>query len=822
MFQNIQNQQEIEQEEKEYINKSTMKTLLQNVFSKQKILVYIISFMLSTIECTNGIAPFAIAIFAACYSNKIPTIIVYILTIIGTFIGLGSNQALIYILTSVIFIAMTIVIRPKFQDDYNNEKIKLGKYVFLSVFLVQASQMLFGSFMVYDLLQSILMAIASYIFYKIFANSLIVINEFGIKKAFAIEEVIGASIMLTVWASAFRDFSIFGFEIKNILTILIVLVLGWKNGILVGATTGITIGTIVGIINGTGNLVIGTYALSGLIAGVFSKFGRIGVIVGFILGNALLQYLSSGITTTIIYFREILIASLALLAIPKNIEINIEDLFGKTKLLSEGTAGNIESAKQTIYKLNNVSETIQELSNTYKEVAATTVSEEETVREQNKKLFLEQLENSLEEIQENIIYDDLSENQNILNDIFDELTQEQKLTRQSLLKIFADNNNFIVGFDGVETSIKLEEDLNKAIQVVNEAYRISKMNFICKQKIEENKKNLSEQLDGVSKVIANLAQDLEQTENESKKFLNEKEEIFELCMQKNIPLKDIKIKKEKTGRYIITTYIEKKEKLESETITQLEKIFSKIFDDDIVIQNSKNNNGIELNYLVNTFLSKDRYLMQIGIAKAKKEGSLVSGDSMLTTRLNDGKYLLAISDGMGSGAKARQESQIAIKMLERLLTNGFAQDTSIELINTTLSSNSEESFATLDIAIADLYAGNIEFIKNAACPTYVKHNKNVQVIKSIALPAGILNNINLVVYDKDIEANDIMFMCSDGILESNTEYKNKELWIKNILEELITDNVQKIADIVLRESIDNGFGQAKDDMTIICTKFIKI
>ena len=99
-----------------------------------------------------------------------------------------------------------------------------------------------------------------------------------------------------------------------------------------------------------------------------------------------------------------------------------------------------------------------------------------------------------------------------------------------------------------------------------------------------------------------------------------------------------------------------------------------------------------------------------------------------------------------------------------------------------------------------------------------KNDKGVQLIKSLSLPAGILDNIDLVVHDRDIEANDILVMCTDGIIESNSEYQNKELWVKNILEELITDNVQKIADIILKESIDNGFGKAKDDMTIIVIK----
>ncbi len=97
----------------------------------------------------------------------------------------------------------------------------------------------------------------------------------------------------------------------------------------------------------------------------------------------------------------------------------------------------------------------------------------------------------------------------------------------------------------------------------------------------------------------------------------------------------------------------------------------------------------------------------------------------------------------------------------------------------------------------------------------------MQIIKALSLPAGILDNISLVVYDKDIEDNDILVMCSDGIMESNAEYQNRELWVRDILESIETDNVQKIADIITKEAIDNGFGKTQDDMTIIVAKFSK-
>ena len=160
-------------------------------------------------------------------------------------------------------------------------------------------------------------------------------------------------------------------------------------------------------------------------------------------------------------------------------------------------------------------------------------------------------------------------------------------------------------------------------------------------------------------------------------------------------------------------------------------------------------------------------------------------------------------------------------MLKRLLNSGFERNTSVDLINANLLNVADDVFATLDIAIVDLYKGNIEFIKNGACPTYIKNNRKIQIIKSLTLPAGIVKNASTDVFDKDIENNDIIVMCSDGILDSNIEYKNKELWIKYLLEDMEVTNPQKIADIILNESVDNNFGKIKDDMSVVVCKFVK-
>ncbi len=58
-------------------------------------------------------------------------------------------------------------------------------------------------------------------------------------------------------------------------------------------------------------------------------------------------------------------------------------------------------------------------------------------------------------------------------------------------------------------------------------------------------------------------------------------------------------------------------------------------------------------------------------------------------------------------------------------------------------------------------------------------------------------------------------------LDSNVEYKNKELWLRYVLEDIETTNTKKIADLVLNEAIDNCYGVAEDDMLVLVCRFLR-
>lgn len=823
MFQNISKESEQEFNEEIKVNKKEeVKEIFKKLFTKQNIILYIITFMVSMVNISSdnvmfSITPFGIAIIAAALSSNMPVGIMYAISLISTFIKFGPNSLLTYILTTLVFFVTILIKRPKIQDEVNEQK-RLGMHLFISTLIVQVVPMFFRSFILYELLTGVMLSISTYIFYKIFSNSITVIREVGIKKVFSIEEVIGTSLLLTIAFMALGDTAVFGYSVKNILSILLVLILGWKNGILVGATSGITIGVVLGIIGNSEPIMIASYAISGMIAGIFNKFGKIGVILGFIIGNVLLTYVANGNTVPVILIQEILIASLGLLAIPKGVQINIEDLVSKTKMLPETTGKTLEENKETVYKLTSMSQTISDMAKSYQEAAATIVSEEELKEQElsNEKIFIDELRINLEGLEENILYDDIYNDKDILKDIFEYLLKEEIMVERELVKIFANHNNYIVGFE--EKNKKVEEEVSKITKVINYSYRISKMNFIWKKKMDESKKNVSNQLEGVSEAISNLANEISKNPDE---FEDKKQEILTLLEQKEIKIKDISIKKQKSGRFIVDIYADTCDNLDGTScdIKKIGKILNKVFNDKFIIQDQQCGLRENKQKCKFTYIMQDKLNIQIGVAKTTKADSPVSGDSNLQTKLDDGKYLLALSDGMGSGPEARKSSKIAIKMLERLLEAGFDKDISIKLINYTLIANLEDDmYATLDIAILDLFKGNLEFIKNGACPTFVKRNKEIQILKSLSLPTGIVENADLTVYDYDLQPGDILVMCTDGIIESNTEYVNKELWVKYLLEDIQTNDAQQIADLILSEAIDNNYGKQKDDMTVIVAK----
>ena len=140
MFQNIINNEE---QSEQNINR---KIQFKNLFKINDIVLYAIAFLVSMVGIDNELAPFGLAIFAAACSNRIPIGILYIFILVGTFIGFGVSGVLSFLITSLILIAMMLIFRPRIKENDRNEVQKLGIYLAIATFAVQASKMFFSIF----------------------------------------------------------------------------------------------------------------------------------------------------------------------------------------------------------------------------------------------------------------------------------------------------------------------------------------------------------------------------------------------------------------------------------------------------------------------------------------------------------------------------------------------------------------------------------------------------------------------------------------------------------------------------------------------------
>lgn len=214
------------------------------------------------------------------------------------------------------------------------------------------------------------------------------------------------------------------------------------------------------------------------------------------------------------------------------------------------------------------------------------------------------------------------------------------------------------------------------------------------------------------------------------------------------------------------------------------------------------------------FVEEGRYRMLCGVARISKAGEAVSGDSYTVKEGLPRQVIMSLSDGMGSGPEAEEDSRRVIELTEQLLETGFSGRAALKLVNTVLLlAGTEQRPATLDVCCIDLHTGALEAMKLGAVATFVMHGDSVDVLEAGQVPMGVLNPVEPLLISKKLWEDDRVVMVSDGILEA-LPGENKEVTFREFLEGLPKRNPQEMADEILEfaKSFAGGVG---DDMTAL-------
>lgn len=208
-----------------------------------------------------------------------------------------------------------------------------------------------------------------------------------------------------------------------------------------------------------------------------------------------------------------------------------------------------------------------------------------------------------------------------------------------------------------------------------------------------------------------------------------------------------------------------------------------------------------------------KYDIAFGCAAATKTANTISGDSHSVIDIGNGKYVVSICDGMGSGKTASNISKLTINLIENFYKAGFENDIILSSVNKLLSLTEQENYSTIDLCMIDGKRGVYDFIKLGATSSYIKHaNGEIEEISSSGLPIGVLEDIMPHTTKRYISPMDIIVLVSDGV----SDVFDKSFI--NVLYEIDTINPQVLANQIINRAIEMSGGVSKDDMTVLCVR----
>ena len=205
-----------------------------------------------------------------------------------------------------------------------------------------------------------------------------------------------------------------------------------------------------------------------------------------------------------------------------------------------------------------------------------------------------------------------------------------------------------------------------------------------------------------------------------------------------------------------------------------------------------------------------------GISSSPKTGSTYSGDTHSLIKISEGKFLIGLSDGMGSGENARNVSTATLNLIESFYRAGLNHDLILDSVNSILTLSSSENFSAVDLAVCDLYSRKCDFIKIGAPYGFVVNETGVRFIEGASLPIGILDELRPSFLELPISSGDVLVLMSDGI----TDAFGSSVEITEFLSRAKLKNPQNLADSIVETAINLSGGKKCDDLSCVCVRLI--
>lgn len=392
------------------------------------------------------------------------------------------------------------------------------------------------------------------------------------------------------------------------------------------------------------------------------------------------------------------------------------------------------------------------------------------------------------------------------------LGRERKATYGLIWNVFQAVENW-----GTELNVEVKRNIQrnctqapKFLRKAIEVYKEEKQNLLWNQKIAQNREDCVIQLDSFAQMIQHATRELD-----ASIFADEhlEKKIKSRFSRMGLKILTTVFLVTEEGRYEIHVTT-KAQKGQCITTKELAQIISECCGRTMIL-GKEERTVLSSEYCTITCVEGPAYHTIQGVAKIGKGCKRISGDSFSMIDLPGGKQGVVLSDGMGAGERAYQESTMVVELLEELLNAGFPKETALNMLNTALVMGREEvRFSTIDMSVFDLYNGKCEFIKAGASMTFIKRADKVDCIKSTSLPIGVVSKLEFDREEHRLEDGDVVIMVTDGVMDA-LPVGEQEFLMRMIIEGTQKNNPKEIAQHILEQVLECSGEVPMDDMTVL-------
>lgn len=754
-------------------------------FGVFELLEYIFSFLLSRTVMLSGMSPFGIAFFAAVFpkQKRLPVVLAVLLGLASSNMGLRIMQ---YAGAMVIVCTFFILLEQEFSGHSWMYATVAASAVCLTGFVFIA----FNGFLMYDVLLQILEGILVFFSFFAFQKATEVLRSIKNRTVFEPAESLCLLFLCAGVVLSLGNLPYFQ-GAAHVLSLVIILVAGLAGGFSLSGPAGLLLGVVNSLNDVLPAQVVAVYAVSAFCSGLLQKKGRWGVTLGFFIANAAAMLYFNSSANSIISLYHIILAGTVLFLLPDRLLA----VFGeavKSPVYAEDSVARLRDIMSD--KLSAASQSFEALAETFNEAIEQHVDTE--IRDP---AFL--FDKTADEICRNC---------SLMRYCWQKEYNETKRSMMTLYRRMEQRGT--VATDDVPESFKKEcIRLEDFLSVLHKNYELHKINLLWAGRVSESRNLVAGQFKNLSSVLEHIKSELSAEVTDGIRL---ERRIAAALDRKGIAASHIRV--------IGSEPLEISMELpscggERNCVQKVAAVLGSVLQKPVMRMPAIcGESTCRLQ-----FKEQARYALETGFAQVAGKNGTICGDHYMLSPSADGKYVLALSDGMGQGGKAQSQSSMTIHLIRQLLLCGFDKETALRLINSILMiSTEQESFATADLCLVNLYSGALEFIKIGASNSYFKKGDAVERITCSSLPAGIISNVEADCDLKFASVDDYVVLVTDGV--TDVLGKGEHDTVESIIENFSGDAPQQLADEILRMAILAGGGVAKDDMTVLVARLTEI